>query len=700
MSVDMVDPDLLERVDVFFRRYYKEEITHLAQRYPNEQCSLYIDWRDIYQFDTEIANDYINSPGQMREYFEEALRQYDLPIDVSLSRAHVRVHHLDDANVFQVGGYSPSQKDGEYMELSGQVAITSKVKPKPLELAFDCQRCGTTSSVPQSDTGIQEPYECSGCERQGPFQIDHEQSEFVDVQQIRLKQPPEETNGGSGEDIDVIVHDDLVDRIRAGDHATIAGTLRMIQPSQTTSGSTATFETYFEGEAITIDETDFEDIKISPDEREEIKALAQGEHGDPYELLVDSLAPTIQGEEFHEIKEAIILQMFKGVRTKNPDGSVDRGNSHILLLGDPGTAKSTLLNAAHSLSPRSVYASGDGASAAGMTAAVVSDKGFGTSEWTVEAGALVIANNGIACVDEIDKVHEDAVSSMHEALSNGRVSVNKAGINTTLCAETALLAAGNPKYGRFDPYKSIGDQINLSPTLLSRFDLMFMLQDTPNIDRDGSIARSKVRSKRTAKAIQNGEDVATEDRKRVEPAIDHELIRKWIALANQRPAPCIRDDAVEEEMAEAFVTIRGMNGYSEDAPVPITWRKLEGIQRLAEQSAKIRLSDTIKSEDVQRAQQRIGSSLRQVGMDTEEGTLDADVIETGAAKSQRDRMQTLEALILEMQTESKGGIPYEKLYKQTDDQGLDREKVEDAIENLKDKGQAYEPSDGRIRLIK
>ena len=398
--------ELIDKFQQFFREYYHEDIGVLAQHYPNEQRSLEIDWSDLYKHDHKLADDYLDDPDQLEEYAEEALRLYDLPIDVTLGRAHVRFKNLPDERTYNVGEYR-SENIGDYLAVDAQVTKVADVKPWPVEAAFECQRCGTMTRVPQSTTDLQPPHECQGCEREGPFDHRETQSEWVDTQLVKIEQPPEQTISGQGSSTEIRLKDDLVTdpsdgEFKPGDRLTISGIYDVDLDMD--SGDVEQFIT---GKATEVEDNDFKDLNISPDEREEIIAIANGEYGDPFELGVQSIAPKIQGRE--EIKLAMLLQMFRGVRVKYPDGSVDRGDIHILELGDPGTGKSELLKAVEEIAPRSVYASAKGASAAGMTAAVVPDD-FGDVKWSVEAGALVLANNGIACVDEIDKVDDDARS--------------------------------------------------------------------------------------------------------------------------------------------------------------------------------------------------------------------------------------------------------------------------------------------------
>lgn len=367
-------------------------------------------------------------------------------------------------------------------------------------------------------------------------------------------------------------------------------------------------------------------------------------------------------------------------------GQQKRGNSHILLMGDPGCGKSTFLQAVDELAPRSTYASGKGASAPGLTAAAVPDD-FGDTEWSLEAGALVLADGGVACIDEIDKVKEDAVSSLHDALESQKVRVNKAGINATLSARTALLAAGNPKEGRFDSYQPWAQQLDMGPTLMSRFDLMFMVSDSPDAETDRKVVKHMMCSRRAAAKKELGEDLTEEERRSVEPAIPRDVLRAYIACAKDEVKPYIRSEntEVQEYLQEEFLKLRlAYDNDDDDEPhsVPVTYRQEEAIERLAEASARVRLDDEVRKEDVDRALSLVKKSMAQVGIDPETGEYDADIVETGQSTSQRARRKRILAIL-----EDKGGLTAEEL---VDIIGVEEQTVEYDLQKMKEQGVIYE----------
>jgi DNA replicative helicase MCM subunit Mcm2 (Cdc46/Mcm family) len=1216
--------ELTDRFIQFYRNYYREAIGQLAQQYPNEKRSLLVDYDDLYRFDADLAEDYLDQPDQLQEYAEEALRLYDLPADVKLGQAHVRIEHLPSEKNVDIRDIRVHDDHiGKLIAVSGIVRKATDVRPKITEAAFECQRCGTMTYIPQSDGNFQEPHECQGCERQGPFRVNFDQSEFVDSQKVRIQESPEGLRGGeTPQSIDVNLEDDVTGRVTAGDQVTMVGVLHIEQMGNDREKSPV-FDLYMDGVSLKIDDEEFEDMDITDEDKREIVELSSRE--DLYEAMVASVAPSIYG--YDQQKLSMILQLFSGVTKHLPDGSRIRGDLHMLLIGDPGTGKSQLLSYIRHIAPRSVYTSGKGTSSAGLcvtgdtlihtddgfqqiadlvaeelpgpvetetaaereiavqtfdrsvgemdtadsshvwrmpekpcrrietshgkeleasrntpvltcgadgiewrpisaveagdhvavprydgvdcepvpvrefleltseklrlsedsvemlrdelceefgtlrdaasaldltepfvydslpnrhvpldklgriltavdlslddidieramlrhgdsvtvpeefdadlmyllglvfgdgdisldrrdgnrgmvrisnsdegllrraadifaeqfdkrpeierqeervpcirvnsaaiarlfhnagmespkaalsldprlttakhadaflrglmdadgsvssrtdggsslvfstiseelarqvqlmletygvrartrerdrrgeyeladgyviesnhvqqfleiygadidryaeqigfelpekrnalaeitgqsrkrkekipvgeavsstataggeyynnvtrnydpgrerarsmlddldlgdsselvrevveadlrwdevvaavdtgkkevfdltvpethnfvgnglvthnTAAAVQDDFGDGQQWTLEAGALVLADKGIAAVDELDKMNPDDRSAMHEGLEQQEISISKAGINATLKSRCSLLGAANPKYGRFDQYEPIGEQIDLEPALISRFDLIFTVTDQPDPEEDANLAdhiintnyAGELHTQRTnttnSNFTQEQVDEATED---VAPEIEPELLRKYIAYAKRTCYPTMTDEA-KQAIRDFYVDLRA-KGADEDAPVPVTARKLEAIVRLSEASARVRLSDTVELEDAERVIEIVRSCLQDIGVDPETGQFDADVVETGRSKTQRDRVKNIRQLINDIEDEYEQGAPVDEVLGRAEDVGMDRSKAEHEIEKLRRQGEVYEPSSGHLR---
>ncbi|NEU58418.1 minichromosome maintenance protein MCM [Halorussus sp. MSC15.2] len=689
--------ELIDNFEQFYRRYYSDEIGELAQNYPNEQRSLHVDWTDLYRYDADLADDFVSKPEQLREYAEEALRLYDLPVDVSLGQAHVRIENLDQqTDIREIR----ARHVNTLVSVQGIVRKATDVRPKIQEAAFECQRCGTLTYIPQSSGDFQEPHECQGCERQGPFQINFDQSEFVDSQKLRIQESPEGLRGGeTPKSLDVHIEDDITGDVTPGDHVRVTGILHLEQQGSEQDKS-AVFDVYMDGISVTIEDEEFEEMDITDEDKKEIVELSQKD--DIYEQMVDSMAPAIYG--YDEEKLAMILQLFSGVTKHLPDESRIRGDLHMLLIGDPGTGKSQMISYVQNIAPRSVYTSGKGSSSAGLTAAAVRDDFGDGQQWTLEAGALVLADKGIAAVDELDKMAPDDRSAMHEALEQQKISVSKAGINATLKSRCSLLGAANPKYGRFDQYEPIGEQIDLEPALISRFDLIFTVTDQPDEEEDKRLAEhilqtnyaGQLNTQRTEMSAPNISQAEVDNEtQEVAPAIEPDLLRKYIAYSKRNCFPTMTDEAMER-IRDFYVDLR-TKGADEDAPVPVTARKLEALVRLAEASARVRLSDEVKIEDAERSVRITRSCLQDIGVDPETGQFDADVVETGQSKSQRDRIKNLKQLIGEIEEDYEEGAPVDEVMARADEIGMEQSKAEHEIDKLKQKGEVYEPSTDHLR---
>ncbi|WP_436344517.1 minichromosome maintenance protein MCM [Natronorubrum sp. FCH18a] len=675
----------------FYRRYYKEAIGQLAQKYPNEQRSLEVDWRDVHKFDPDVADDLLTQPEQMRRYFEEALRMFDLSIDITLN-AHIRVGNLPEEHTFYPGEFSPSEHLADYRSIRGEITKTSDVYPKIEEAAFECQLCSTLNRIPQADGDFQEPHECQGCERQGPFKVNFDQSEFVDAQKLRIKVPPELADG-AGQKIDAFVEDDIAGDVTVGDRVVVSGIIHFEQETKN-SQKQPKFDPYLEGCHIEIEQTDQQDLDVSSQERKRIRELADGTEGLPLDVGAQSLTTKVFGYDLE--KKALILAMVSGGQIQYADGDSDRSTLNVFLIGDPGTGKSKLIDRAESIGWRTVGVTSRRATGPGLTVTAEQDD-FGDGEWSLKAGAFVKANGGTVCIDELDDMDPDVRAFMLEPMSKQKINASIAGEQATFETQASVIAAGNPKHGRFDPYEPIPEQFDFRSDLLSRFDLIFTVQDVPDEESDRQLADHVLDVRDGAKR----DDNLDEDEDKAEPIVDPEIFRKWIAVAKQQPNPPFESQDVKEQLRESFLEIRKLYDVSDNSPVPVTFRDLEGLVRIAEAAAKFELSETIKERHAKIATEMAGRSMQDVGKN-EDGEFDADVVEVGQSKSQKDRMQTLAQAIADLTADYSDGVPREAVIEHVQEElrrDYSADRLHTDMDNMLQAGEATEPQDDHIRYL-
>ncbi len=674
---DVESIGLEEKWEEFYREYYKNEMASVV-----EKGELDVGYTDLLQFDPDLADILVDEADKAIEKAETALRNLELAVEIS-----------DDSKI-RISNFSPKTKIrglrsddiNHLISVEGIVRKATDVRPKVVEAVFECQRCGGETVIEQSGE-FKDPYQCVSCERKGPFELLEDKSRFVDSQKLQVQESPEGLRGGeTPKNVDVTLEGGITGEVAPGDRVTATGILRA-----TPGKNSTTFEVYIEGNNVEVEERDFEEFEIADQDIQKIEELARSQ--DIYEKMIDSIAPSIHG--YRQEKMAMALQLFSGVTKTLPDTSRVRGDIHILLVGDPGTAKSQLLQYVREIAPRGIYTTGKGSTSAGLTAAAVKDE-FGDGKWTLEAGALVLADNGVACVDEIDKMDSKDRSALHESLEQQQVSVAKAGINATLKSRCSLLAAANPKYGRFDEYEGIAEQINLEPALLSRFDLIFTTEDEPDEEEDSRLAQHILKTNYAGEMAAREEDNEKQEIEAVEPEIPPELLRKYVAYARRNCSPKMTDEA-RKEIEDFYVDLR--TSGAEDA-VPVTARKLEALVRLAEASARIRLSQKVETRDAKRAIKVTKSSLENVSRDPETGELDVDVIESGHSHSQRERMNLIRDLVKDVTKEhGQGKAPIKDVLEKAEQEGLDPEKTEKDIDSLKRRGDLIQPEQGYLRLV-
>ena len=376
------------------------------------------------------------------------------------------------------------------------------------------------------------------CGRRGGFKL--LSKEMVDTQRLIIEEAPDMLTGGEQpKRMNVFIKEDLVDpkmeeRTTPGSRVRIIGILKEVPVPLSTGGMSTRFELALEGNNIIPLEETFEELDISEEDEQQIQELA----ADPEVLkkLRESIAPSVWGYE--RIKESLLLQLFGGVQKQKTDGQKTRGDIHIMMIGDPGVAKSVILIFMANISPKGRYVVGKSTSGAGLTASVIRDEYL--KGWSLEAGAMVLANKGLVCIDELEKMEQTDQSAMHEAMEQQTVTISKANIQATLKAQTSVLAAANPKFGRFDPSQGIPQQINLPPALINRFDIIFTMRDIPNLANEKKVA----------------DHILEEHQKGSKRMlIEKDLCRKYVTYARQIVHPKLTNEAVDK-IREFYVGLR------------------------------------------------------------------------------------------------------------------------------------------------
>jgi replicative DNA helicase Mcm len=685
----MLDDDketIIQRWEEFFDKYaYREKIVGAVDSYPDIR-SLEVEFNQIDMFDDDLLVYFLERPNKAIIYAEEAMKRLMPP--QSINPIHFRVKDVPRPRHINIRDLRSSNLNN-FVSVAGLVKKAQEVRPMLVNAMFKCVRCGIEIEEEQDSRHFKEPMECykdqGGCGRSPAttkFNFLSEESDFIDVQMLEIQEMPEGLRGGEvAQSLPGRAFDDISGMVTPGDSVVINGVLKGYHRGRTTK--LTVFDIYMDINSIETKEKEFEALEITPEDEEMIRELAKDSN--IIQNIRSSIAPTIYGMEIE--KEALALQLFSGVRKIMPDGTKIRGDIHILLIGDPGTAKSQLLRYIGGLAPRGIYASGKSASAAGLTAAAVRDE-FGDGRWTLEAGALVLADLGMACIDELDKMEKEDRSSMHEAMEQQSITVAKAGINSTLQCRCSILGAANPKFGRFETTMNYVEQINMPPALLSRFDIIFPITDKPNADRDARISEHVLKvhlggeiKKQIDKGIEGADpELLRSSLEVVDPPIEPELFRKYIAYARNNIFPAMTSEA-KDKLKEYYVNVRRSGGEGEDARVSITVRQLEAFVRLAEASAKARLSNKIEPEDADRAIKIVKYYLESSAQ--ESGHLDIDIITTGHSRSQRDQMVIVRDVIKTLAAKSEKGANMEGLLTEAESRGIEKDKLQTILTRLK-----------------
>jgi replicative DNA helicase Mcm len=663
--------ELLIEAKNFFN-FHKSDLGDSIRKKTN---AIYLDFSKLMEFSNKLSEEVVINPEETLSIFELAVEELGF-----VKNARVRLRNVPDSHQVKIRNIR-SRHLNELILMEGIIRQASDVRPQVVNAKFECPSCGTIISVLQIEKKFREPTRCS-CGRRGGFRLISK--EMVDTQRLVVEESPESLLGGEQpKRLNVFVKEDLVEpkmeeKTTPGARVKVIGVLKEVPVPLSTGGMSTRFELAIEVNNIIPMEETFEELDINEEDEREILELSQ----DPevFIKLARSIAPSVWGYE--EIKKSLVLQLFGGVQKKMSDGAKSRGDIHILLIGDPGVAKSVTLGFMANISPKGRYVVGKSTSGAGLTATVVRDEYL--KGWSLEAGAMVLANKGLVCIDELEKMDPQDRSAMHEAMEQQSVTISKANVQATLRAETSVLAAANPKFGRFDPYQSIAQQIDLPPTLINRFDIIFTLRDIPDKGKDERIARHVLREH------QEGQK---------EAIIEAPFFRKYIAYAKQRIRPKLSQEAADE-LRNFYVDLRNrpMSSESGMKPIPISARQLQALVRMSEAAAKVHLREEVLREDTHEAIELMKYYLMQVGYDYESKTFDIDKVSGKFSNSQRNKIMLVKETITALESKMGKMIPREELEKELEDR-LTKDEIEEIIDKLLRSNEIYRPKRGYLGVF-
>lgn len=638
---------------------------------------------DLTQYSPALSHEVMNNPLQVK-FFDQAFINIAHELSggkISLTSEDMHVRFTDYAR------YKKEVRDirvsdvGRMVVTEGVLVRASKTLPEVSIAEFECLQCGATQIVPQVTNELTKPDLCAvgGCKNKAAkrFRFLERSSSYRNWQELRIQERSDDMTN-TPQFIRIILTDELTGETRVGTRVSILGEVKIIERKSKESAFGRVLDIYIHANNLMTEDVDDKGLDLSLEDINEIRALSTDP--DIHDMIRDSIAPSVHGYE--NIKAAIAAQLFGGVKKARGNHRI-RGDIHLLIMGDPSTAKSQMTRNAAAIAPRVKITTGRLTSGVGLTAAVVRDDVSGN--WALEAGALVLADGGIAIIDEFDKMQATDQVAIHEQMEQQTVSISKAGITATLNARTSILATANPKWGRYDDDKSVSENVDLTPAMMSRFDLIFIVKDEPEKNKDTSIADHIFNTELPP------EKLTPEQSKLLKAPISPEILKKYIHYARMEIKPELTD-GLRDLIVNYYVTKR--DRQSKDEPIAVVARTLEGLIRFSEAHARMALRQEVSKSDVEFAIKMFEECQKEVSMDKESNKFDVDTIQLGRPKSKTKKMKAIFTMLKSLHDDSGEPIELSAIVERAVFQKYTEEDVKECLELLKRDSQIIEKRSG------